>query len=45
MGTYLALGNWLEPEEGFVGYELLPNSIAALTQLTRLQLKDYLPSV
>ena len=44
MGTYLALGNCMEPEKDFMGYDLLPNSIAALTQLTKLQLEDSLPS-
>ena len=34
----------MELNEGFVDFGVLPNSIAALTQLTRLQLEDALPS-
>lgn len=38
------LGNYEDLEEGFVDFEVLPNSIAALTQLTRLQLEGVLLS-
>ena len=44
MAEFSTLGNYVELDEGLVDFKLLPNSTAALMQLTRLQLEDALPS-